>query len=190
MAATASRRRGPQVLTATGVGLAAWLGGYLVTYLLEAGDVDEALVGINFLRTLFGGDPIPTWKGVVWLFFNAHLVVARGGNWSANFIEESDRFGPELYILPIAVLLVAGLIVGRYATDGRETVASRAVRAGGGIATGYAIVCILATILSRASFGDGAVGPDPVTAVLLAGIVYPAVLGTTGALVAALIDTR
>lgn len=189
MSTSRSRRRS-SLLAGTGAGIAAWLGGYLVTYLLESGDVDDALVGVNFLRTLFGGDPIPTWKGVAWLFFNAHLVVTRGGNWSANFIAESDRFGPGLYLLPLVVLLGSGVVVCRYATGSHESVAGRAVRAGGAIVPGYALICLLVAVLSRASFGDGAVGPDLVTALLLAGVVYPAVVGTAGALLAAVLETR
>ncbi|MFW5934715.1 MAG: transporter, partial [Halolamina sp.] len=71
-----------------GSGIAAYLLGYLLTYVWQSGSVEERLSGYNFVSELFGGEPIAVWQGVGWLFYNAHFVDTQfdafGGTQSQN----------------------------------------------------------------------------------------------------------
>jgi hypothetical protein len=149
----------------------------------------ERLSGFNFLAELFGGQTVAVWQGVGWLFYNAHFVVTRstggfGGSRSVNFIAESDGAGAVLlYLVPIVLLVAAGLVVARW--DGADEMADAAT-AGLSIVAGYLPLATLGRFLFQY---DGSVAPDIVTAVLLAGAVYPLVLGAIGGALWAVLDT-
>lgn len=159
-------------------GLAAWAFVYLFTYLLTAADIRSSPARKVF--EFFGGD-LPTWKMVGWVFFNAHFVDTVfeglfGG--SRNFVG-GDGFTPFLFIVPPLLLVVAGVAIGRYAgVDELET--GQAAFVGATVATGYVVLSVAGAVL----FSIEGAGPDTITAVLLAGLVYPLVFGAAGALVA------
>lgn len=159
-------------------GLAAWVLTYLITYLIAASD---------FRNSLFGQfTDIPVWKSVGWVFFNAHFVETVfdipifGG--SGSFIGGDDGFTILLYVVPIALLLGAGFVAGQYAGVERYNPV-RAALVGGSITIGYVVLCVIGVFL----FATTNVTPDTVTALLLAGIVYPLLFGSGGAVVAHLI---
>ncbi|GAB3418743.1 hypothetical protein GCM10027435_19240 [Haloparvum alkalitolerans] len=161
-------------------GAAAYLLGYLVTYVWQSGSVEERLQGVNFLADLFGSDPIPVWKAVGWLFYNAHFVRTRfegglGGPRSENFIAAAEGGSLALlYLVPVVLLVGAGLAV--VALDGADEPADGAL-AGAAAVVGYLPLAVVGAFLFSY---DGSIAPDAVTAVLLAGVVYPLALGAVG----------
>jgi hypothetical protein len=80
------------------------------------------------------------------------------------------------------LLLVAGLLLARVA--GADTPADGA-GAGAGVVVGYLPPALAGAIVF--SHG-GSIAPDLVTAVLLAGVVYPVVLGGVGGALAGVTD--
>jgi hypothetical protein len=189
-----SRSDGPTVQTRTiltggTVGFGAFVFGYLVTYLWQAETVAERLRGFNVLAQLFGSDPVPAWKGVAWLFYNAHFVAthvpALGGARTVNFLAESEQAGIVLlYALPPLLLLLAGLFTVLVAG---ATTSKRGALAGASTMPGYLVPAIVVASLSEYSVGDATVGPVLVTAMLLAGVTYPLVFGTLGGLAGTLL---
>lgn len=163
-----------------GAGVAAYLLGYLLTYVWQSGSVEERLASFNFIADLFGGDPIAVWQAVGWLFYNAHFVRTRatgglGGPRSQNFIAGSDGGAVVLlYLVPVVLLLAAGLAVARL--GGAADIADGAV-GGATVVLGYLPLAVVGRFLFNY---DGSVAPDLVTAVLLAGLVYPLVFGALG----------
>ena len=163
-----------------GAGVAAYLLGYLLTYLVTSGSMEERLSGFNFLADLFGSETVAVWQGVGWVFYNAHFVSTRstggfGGSRSVNFITQSDGSGMLLlYLVPVVLLAAAGLFVARW---GGAEVTGDAAMAGATVAVGYLPLALLGQFLFTY---DGTVAPDLVTAVLLAGLVYPLLLGAVG----------
>ncbi|MFB6301420.1 MAG: transporter [Haloferacaceae archaeon] len=176
-------------LTAAAAGAAAYLLGYLVTYVTRRDAIADRLRGFNFVADLFGGDPIPTWKAVGWLFYNAHLVETTipgfGGARTVNFLADGG-FAP-LYLLPPTLLLGAGVAVARLGD--RESPTAGAV-AGALVVVGYLPLALVGAVVVGHPVGDGRIGPDLVTAGALAGLVYPAVLGAIGGTVGGVVAGR
>jgi len=165
-----------------GTGIAAYLLGYLLTYVWQSGSVEERLAGYNFVTELFGGEPIAVWQGVGWLFYNAHFVDTRidalGGTQSQNFIAGSDGGSLALlYLVPVLLLLAAGLLAA-HVGDADEPVDG--ATAGAAVAIGYFPLALLGRFLFSY---QGSAAPDLITAVLLAGLVYPLVLGAVGGVI-------
>lgn len=164
-------------------GVASYLLGYLLVYVTQRGGVDEQLEGFNFIADLFGSDPIPAWQAVGWLFYNAHFVATElpslvGGVRSENFIAAGDDGTlTALYVVPVVLLLVAGLAAGRL---GNAEDPADGAQAGALVVVGYLPLAIAGAVLFGYSVGEGTIAPDLVTAVLLAGVVYPAALGAVG----------
>lgn len=161
-------------------GIAAFVAGYLATYLYRGQEIREALGGINWFAELVGSDPIPAWKVVGWLFFNAHYVstkVQAGpiGPRFANFIQGSDANLALLYVFPPVILLVAGFLVAFTLEDSDPV---DVVKSAGMVTAGYALAAAAGTVVFRV----GASGPDVVPAILVAGILYPAVFASIGGL--------
>lgn len=164
-------------------GAGSFLVGYVVTYLWKASAVDRALDPLNVATELFGGDPIPVWKVVGWLFYGAHFVptkiqVGPVGPQSVDVIAAGDGSLEILYLLPPVLLLASGFLIG-WRTDRRLSIGDRAL-VGGAVALGYAPVAILTAIVVQ--IGDS--GPDLLQAALVAGVLYPLVFGGVGALLA------
>ena len=174
-------------------GAAAYVFGYLSTYVTQQNQVDEQLAGFNFLADLFGSDPIPAWQAVGWLFYNAHFVDTEipslvGSGRSLNLIAEADGGSLALlYVVPPLVLLVAGLAAGRLAGATKPV---DGAKSGVLVLAGYLPLAVIGAFLFRYSVGDGSVAPDLITAVLLAGVVYPVVFAGAGGALSGLIANR
>ncbi|ACM57433.1 transport system permease protein [Halorubrum lacusprofundi ATCC 49239] len=182
-----NRTRG--IVGGAAAGAVAYVLGYLVVYVTQGDRIAEGLSGVNFFTELFGGDPISTWQAAGWLFYNAHFVDTMspgvfGGAQSTNLIMEADG-GSLLFILPPLLLLVAGVVAGRAA--GASDPAEGA-QAGAFVLTGYLPLAVIGAFLFRYTVGDGSVAPDLITAVLLAGAVYPAVFGAIGGAASSLLS--
>lgn len=160
-------------------GIAAWVLGYLFTYVLTAPDIRDSPVrqAIEFL-----GGSLPTWKVVGWVFFNAQFVYTNfegplfGG--ARSFIGGDGGFTPLLYVVPPLLLVVAGLGVAR--ATGAWTDRD-AVLAGLAVVPTYFVLSLVGLFLFTV---DGA-RPDPIAGALLAGLVYPALFGIVGAAIGA-----
>lgn len=164
-------------------GVAAYLLGYVLTYTWQAPAVQESLRSINFVTELFGGESVPAWKAVGWLFYNAHVVATRvtgfGGADMVNFVSRAeDGSLVVLYVLPPLLLLLAGAAVARYGNADRP---GSAAAAGAAVVAGYLPLAVVGAFLFAHTFGgDVRIAPDLVTAVALAGVVYPAFFGAVG----------
>lgn len=168
-------------------GALGWAVGYLFVYLTQSGSVEERLRSFNAVLDLFGGDPIPTWQAVGWLFYNAHgvdtVVPVFGGTTDQNFLATE---GPValLYILPPLVLVVAGAGTAYLAADtdpdaDTDTTGPDAL-AGALLVLGYLPLSALGVVVFEHTVSIGAIAPDVVTGVLLAGVVYPLIFGAIG----------
>jgi hypothetical protein len=82
-----------------------------------------------------------------------------------------------LYVVPPVLLVVAGLAASRIAG---ATEPADGAKAGAFVIAGYLPLAVVGAFLFRHSVGGGTVAPALVTAVLLAGAVYPAALGAVG----------
>ncbi|VTT85896.1 hypothetical protein DM2_1934 [Halorubrum sp. DM2] len=176
-------------ITGAVAGAAAYLLGYLTVYLTQSGRIEEGLSGLNFLAELFGGDPISSWQVSGWMFYNAHFVdtvipTVFGGTQSQNLISQAEG-ASFLFVVPPVLLLVAGVVAGRVA--GADSPAGGA-RAGAFVLAGYLPLALIGTFLFRYAVGDGSVAPDIVTAVFLAGAVYPAAFGAIGGAASSLLS--
>ena len=165
-------------------GAVAYLLGYVVTYAWQAPAVNESLQGINFVADLLGGAAVPTWKGVGWLFYNAHVVSTRvptmgGGTRMVNFISQSEEGAlAALYVLVPVLLVLAGVAAARYGTADRV---GTAAASGATAVVGYLPLAVVGALLFGHTFGgDVRIAPDLITAVAVAGVVYPAFFGAVG----------
>ncbi|WP_225334885.1 hypothetical protein [Halomicrobium urmianum] len=169
-------------------GALAFVLAYVLVYALTISAVRDSL--FTGVAEAFG-DEDAAWKVVGWLFFNAQFVTTTitvdlplvGGTDAVNFIAESDSLSPVLYLLPPGLLTVAGLATARL--EGAADV-GRALRIGPSVALGYLPLAVLGALLFAVTVGENSGGsPTLVTAVGLAGVVYPLVFGTLGAAIGA-----
>lgn len=164
-------------------GVAAYLLGFLVTYVWKAPAVADALRGVNLIANFLGIEAVPTWRGVGWLFYNAHFVQTRipgpGGPTFTDFLARTDQGWLLMLLVPL-LLIAAGAAVA-YRTDGSGSIGRAAIH-GGAAGVGYLPLAAAGAVLTAQPIADtGAkIGPDLIPAVLLAGLVYPLVFGAIG----------
>ncbi|QLH82701.1 transporter [Halosimplex pelagicum] len=161
-------------------GIAAWILGYLVVYLLHGSSIQNSF-GSDVLE-VFTGEPV-AWKLVGWLFYNAHNVavqISLFGQRSVNLVAGAEEAAlTALFALPPVLLVLAGAVAA-WNTAADPTTAARN---GAAVALGYLPLSLAGAVLFAIGSGDGAsAGPALVTAVLLAGLVYPLVFGAVGGL--------
>ena len=178
------------VAASAGIGVVAAAVGYLATYVVIASEVSEEL-----------SDDLAEWIGVAWYYFNAHLVeIETTGEWGAitasgsvDFIAESGSSNAmALYAIPPIVLLGLGVLFAARA-DVRSI--GEAVAVGAPITIGYAaVMTILALVAETGYEGEffgasvsGSMSPELLPAILLAGVLYPLVFATAGAILAVLV---
>lgn len=183
---------GGTVAASAGVGAIVAAIGYLLTTLLIRDEVRE-----NF-------GSVPEWKGTAWYYYSAHLVELEasgsvGGistTSTVDLIAESGGANADLlYLIPPLVLLAGGAILASR-LGARDL--GGAVAAGAPLAIGYAVVMGLGAFVSEASaegsfFGvdvSGSTAPQLLPAIVLAGILYPLVFGTAGAVLATAARSR
>lgn len=164
-------------------GIAAWILGYAFTYILAGRDVRESPLN-RFIETVEG--EAATYELVGWVFYNAHLVdVVYDGLGGAvlpgSFIGGDEGFSLLLYAVPVAVLLAAGLAVGRYRG---VTGYNRGAVTGLTVLPGYLALCVVGVFLFRVSAVGTTGQPDMLPAILLAGVIYPAVFAGAGGAIA------
>ena len=164
-------------------GAAAWLSGYLCTYLLVGRDVRES--ALNRFVEAFEGEPA-AYELVGWVFYNAHFVDVVYAGFGGRFLPPTyvgeEGFTYLLYAVPPALLVAAGLAAGRY-RGVAETNEGAVV--GALVAPGYLAFAVAGVFLFEVSAAGTTGRPDPLSAVVLAGVVYPLAFGGVGGVVAA-----
>jgi hypothetical protein len=167
---------------AGGGGVAAYLLGYLFTYILAGPSIQES--DLNRIIDAVGEGDV-AWKLVGWVFYNAHGVTTTldidvpfiGGTDVVNFIAQGNGLSPVLYVLPPALLLAAGLAGVRVAGT---AALGDALRIGPAVAVGYLPLAVAGAVLFSVTVRSSVGGPTLVTAIGLAGVVYPLLFGTAG----------
>lgn len=169
-------------------GAAAYVVGYVLTFVLFELDGEFDASGLEDIGA-------GTMEAVGWVFYSAQRIdierTMEGGGGSesetANVIAETSTDLPELlyYLVPVAVLIGIGyLLVDRvYAAESAD-----AAKIGGSVVAGYLPLTIVGVFLFEASeeatvLGESfsvSMGPELVPAVVIMGVLYPAVLGATG----------
>lgn len=174
-------------------GVLAYLVGYIVTVVFVLVD------GVNF-----GGDA--GWVKIAgWVFYAAHTVKMEitgfaGDRSEARTTSLFDGFSeltnltdavPEIFYLlvPIVVLVGAGFLLARRVTGADATVTTAAAL-GASVVVGYLPLAVVGQLVfSHTETGlGGSVGvtiaPELLPSILLAGLVYPLICGTVGAVLA------
>ncbi len=164
------------------VGFLTWVLGYLFTYLIASSEIRDSQLS-RFLEFL-GEDPA-TFEMVGWVFYNAHFVdvVFEGVPFfgAESFLGGEEGFTMLLYAIPPLVLIGAGLAIGRY--GGARDVSAGAV-AGLTVVPGYLLLSIAGVFLFEITLGDASGAPDLVAGIFLAGLVFPALFGALGGVLA------
>jgi hypothetical protein len=171
-------------VAAAGAGGVAWLVGYVLTYLLTATEMDDS--AINVVVEFAEGESA-TDELVGWVFYNAHFVDISHGNVGPfspprQFIGGDEGFTVLLYLLAPLVLFVTGVAVGRY--RGIAETAEGAIT-GALVVPGYLVLTVAGVFRFEITVGDASGAPELLSAILLAGLLYPAVFGAVGGVVAA-----
>ncbi|NGM68976.1 hypothetical protein G6M89_08110 [Natronolimnobius sp. AArcel1] len=178
------------VAASAGLGVVTAAVGYLLTALLIAGEVSDG-----------AGEEVADWKGIAWYYYNGHMVDISGsgsiGGFSSsdtvNFLAESSSTSATLvYVVPPIVLLATGAALAYH--FGTRDIGS-AVLIGAPVTIGYAVVMGLGTLVTEASgewsaFGIDAtasMAPETMPAIVLAGLLYPLVFATAGAVLTAVL---
>ena len=172
-------------------GAAAWIVGYVLTALIVLARIEDSELG----EIADGaGDSASGIDFVGWVFFNGHFVdtvlegsfLGFGGSSAVSFVG-GDGFTPLVYLIPVALLVGAGLAVGRF--HGVTEVGDGAV-VGGLVVPPYLALSVVGAVVFRVSAEGGGARfsgyPELLPAVLVAGVVFPAVFGAVGGIVAAL----
>jgi len=172
----------------------AWIASYVLTAVVVLARIERTELGEISDSVGDGGSAIDF---IGWVFFNSHFVdtvveadvLGFGGSTTVSFIG-GDGFTPLLYLIPMALLVASGLAVGR--SRGVTETADGAV-AGVFVLPSYLVLSAIGAVVFRVSaeaLGSSFNGqPELLPAILLAGIVFPAVFGALGGIVAANTDT-
>jgi len=170
---------------AAGGGIAAYVLGYVFTYVLAGSAIQES--DLNQIVEALGKDGV-AWKLVGWIFYNAHGATTTldvdvpliGGTEVVNYVVQSNGLSPVLYVVPPALLIAAGLFAVRAAG---ATDLGDALKFGPAVAVGYLPLAVVGALLFTITVESSSGGPTLVPAIGLAGLLYPLVFGTIGALV-------
>ncbi|MFD1586768.1 hypothetical protein ACFR9U_07225 [Halorientalis brevis] len=178
------------VVRGAATGAAAWVLGYLLTYVLVAPDLRNS--SLNRIIEAFDGAPA-TYEMVGWVFYNAHFVstvfqdIPFVGGGSVSYVGGEGGFTALLYGLPIALLFAAGLALAR--ADGTADT-TRGALVGATALPGYLALSIAGVFLFAVSVGSATGAPDRLAGVFLAGIVYPALCAAAGGVSGAVLEGR
>jgi len=174
-------------------GIAAFLAGYVLTFVLKSGEVSELLT--RSLGEAGGGGITPPgdWQVVGWFFFQMHTVATETTLALNGQTQTSTTTGSVeswMLLVPIVLLAAAGFVVARR-VGSREILAG--AQAGATVVVGYVVLAVVFAFLtawsaSVSAFGGTAsvtIGPALVTGILTAGIIYPLAAGAVGGAFAA-----
>ena len=164
--------------TAAVGGVLSYLVAYAITYAVTGQQIANSLAAR--VLEIATGEP-GTWKLVGWVFYSAHYVTSEipglFGSTAVNLVGRGDTFPAALFLLPPVALAVSGALV---AVVGRSETAVAGAVGGASVTLGYLPLAVAGAFLFSIAVGDSTAGPTLVTAVLLAGLVYPLVFGALG----------
>lgn len=172
-------------------GVVTWLFGFGLTYFLVARDVRNTLedslgefLPASIVESIL--QELPMFDIGGWIFFQAHFVdtVVEApliGTVTRSFIGGETGFSPYLYLIPVGLLLAAGIAIGRLA--GSADVSSGIV-AGVTVVPGYLLLSIAGALYFVVQFGQATVSADLQTAIVVAGVVYPVLFAGAGGAIA------
>lgn len=177
----------PLVRGAAG-GALAFLLGYLATFVLRSSDLPEGLGTLADALATLGVSPPAGWQVVGWYFLGAHNVgvdvetSVAGQSGSGTVLND---LGILQMVIPVLVLVLAGFLVARTAAP-RD--ATEGAKAGLTVVPGYLVLALVLALASSWSFSESAGGisasatiaPELLSAILLAGLLYPVVFGALG----------
>ena len=170
-------------------GVLSWLSGFLLTYLVVAPTLTDSTLN----RVLEGLDgSLPTLDVVGWAFFNAHFVDARLrggplGESAFSLVGGQNGFTPLLYVVPIGLLLAAGLALARYR---RAESPGQGALTGLTVVPGYLLLSVAGAFVFELTAFGLQVGPDLVMAAVLAGLVYPVLFAGAGGALGGFLERR
>ena len=181
---TSSGDRPPLVLGAV-VGVGAWILGYVLLFVVVGPEVQDS-VAQRFIEAV-EGEPA-TYQMVGWVFYNAHFVdtvivgIPGFGDQTANAISADDGFSQLLYLVPVGLLVTAGLGLARSqaVSEVRD-----GLLVGATVLPGYLLLSALGLVLFEVAIGPATGRPAQLEAIVLAGIVYPLVFGALGGVLGA-----
>jgi hypothetical protein len=177
------------IATGSLVGTLPWVVGYAITYLLVAPNLRDSALN-RIIETLDGAPA--THELVGWVFYNAHFVdvvldIPILGSQTTAYIGGDTGFTPALYLVPVVPLIAAGALVSRQqaaidpATGGL---------AGLSVVPGYLVLTMIGGLLFEITVGGATGGPDLTAAIILAGVVYPAVCAGLGGVGWAVLENK
>lgn len=159
-------------------GALAWLSGYLVTYLFYGPRISDDIVS----------NAVEAWRISGLVFFNAHAVtteIRQPFDVSTQNFLAADGTAQVLYLLPPIALALAGLFVAHRTEPSHDLTEN--LRAGATVLFGYLLLSVVGLVVFEAASGETVFRPEPVGAVLIAGVLYPLMFGGLGGLGAAFI---
>jgi len=172
-------------------GVLAYIAGYVIVFVWQGPSVEQRLEEVNALLGIAGVfadvDQVSKVDAIGWLFYNAHWVRTQtGGSETVNYIAEADG-GELLYAVPIVLLLLAGLLA--VFLVGVDTLQDGAIT-GGSVTLGYLPLAIVGAFFFTYEIGDNVIKPELLTAVVLAGVFYPLVVGAVGGVAGVFLSER
>lgn len=173
-----------------GAGVIAWVVGYLLTYLVVGPSLSDSSVN-RLLEAVEGS--LPTADVVGWTFFNAHFVdTAITGlplmeDSATTFVGGDNGFTIILYLVPVGLLLAAGLALARY--HGAASPRQGAI-VGLTAVPGYLLLSVVGAFFFQVTGFGATVAPNLVTAVIVAGIVYPVLFAAAGGALGGVLEDR
>ena len=184
--ATGGRQRvlgGLPLRSAAVAGVVSFILGYIVTFVVEIGDVAEVLQ--HPLVDLSNVSTPADWQVIGWIFLAGHnaivtIVATVGGTTTTSGL--AIDVPTWLLLLPVGLLFVAGFAVVRY-EDVRSP--ARGGTAGAAVAISYVVCVALLAVLSAWTVSQGGdaslrIAPDLLPALAIAGVGYPLVFGGVG----------
>lgn len=194
---------GQEWLPGIAAGLAAFAAGYALLFAIKGEDIMRNFMAgfrstgatVSQLEQL--GATLPEqWKVVGMVYHTLHNVpyrmeVTRNGQSFSQTIGREFLAGELLpWLIPMAVLVVAGFLLARHAGSAS---AGDGAATGASVATGYLVAAIgttfvftwSATLSGAGVQGSMRLGPAIVQSGLMAGLIYPAIFGGLGGAVAA-----
>ena len=190
MSVTTSSGDPPPLALGAAAGVVAWLIGYALFFLVVSPSVQDSAIQ-RFIEAV-EGEPA-TYEMVGWVFYNSHMVdtvvtdIPGISDQATNFIGGDDGFSVFLYVIPVALLLIAGLAVGR--SQGVTDISTGLV-AGLTLVPGYLLLSVAGLFLFEATIAGSTVGPQRLQGLFLVGLVYPAGVGGLGGALAAATATE
>lgn len=162
-------------------GIAAWVGGYVIVYALTIAAIRSSTLA-QLILSLTGD--LGEWRIVGWVFYSAHFspstVPVLFGGETINLVSTMQDASAVLFAIPPILLFLAGIAV---QSGTPPTSSATAAKSGLTVTLGYLPAALAGSIVFTVSTSGVSAGPTPLSAIVVVGIVYPAIFGTIGAVI-------